>query len=255
MGKNRSGGETETVIDNPLPEISNRSPTTDRRLPTYGRRRGRALTRHRASQVQTLLPRVRVVLPDSGRLDVGTVFAARKKELWLEIGFGAGEHLAMQAERYPDIGFIGSEVYENGVASLMRHIMEKKLDNVRVFPEDARLLLAALPDHCISRLFILFPDPWPKKRHFKRRFITPETLAELYRVLIRGGGLRIATDIPEYARWALIHIIHYPGFRWEAGGKKDWTTFPVDHVETRYEQKAKREGRVPVFLEFLKEAS
>ncbi len=221
-----------------------------RPIATYGRRRGRALTVRRADLMETLLPRLRLTLPQSGELDAQAIFASPKKELWLEIGFGAGEHLAAQAERNPEAGLIGSEVYENGVASLVRHIAEKNLDNIRIFPNDARSLLAALPDHSINRVFILFPDPWPKARHFKRRLIGPDTVPVLHRILAPGGELRVATDIPEYARWTLIHVLNHGGFSWQARGKQDWESAPEDHVGTRYESKAEAAGRKGYYMRF-----
>ena len=172
--------------------------------------------------------------------------------VWLEIGFGGGEHLAWQAERHPDVTVIGVEPYLAGVAKLLTEIERHDLGNVRVVVDDARLLLAALPDRSISRCFVLFADPWPKKRHWKRRIIDAWTLAELSRVLTPDAELRIATDHGDYLRWILERTLISPELEWLAESAEDWRVRSDDWPATRYEEKAIREGRRPVFLRFRK---
>nr|MDP9196371.1 tRNA (guanine(46)-N(7))-methyltransferase TrmB [Pseudomonadota bacterium] len=170
----------------PLPD----NPQSPVRLNLYGRRQGRPLRPHRKALVQDLLPRLRIDLPPPpGKIDPAALFPPQIKEIWLEIGFGAGEHLAAQAAAHPDTGIIGAEFFMNGVASLLGHMERQGLSNVRIVPGDARPLLDTLPDASISRCFVLFPDPWPKKRHAFRRFIGPENLDRLARILKPGAWL------------------------------------------------------------------
>jgi tRNA (guanine-N7-)-methyltransferase len=171
--------------------------------------------------------------------------------VWLEVGFGGGEHLAEQAARHPDVLLIGAEPFANGVASAVRHVHERGLTNVRVHPGDARELIEALPANMVDRVFILFPDPWPKARHHKRRLMTEPVIAELARVMRRGARLRFATDWKDYAAWTLERMERSPEFRWTAERAADWRQPPPDHVPTRYE--AKRLGdSPPLFLEFVR---
>jgi tRNA (guanine-N7-)-methyltransferase len=183
-------------------------------------------------------------------LDPRALFGEAKRDVWMEIGFGAGEHLAWQAERHPDIGFIGCEPYINGVASLLRHAAEKKLSNIRILPDDVRPFLDRLPDRCLGRLFVLFPDPWPKRRHADRRVVQFETVAAFCRILRPGGELRLATDDPGYQRWMLARTTGRKDLRWLAGRPRDWRIRPEDWPPTRYEAKAIKEGRAPAFLRF-----
>jgi tRNA (guanine-N7-)-methyltransferase len=197
-----------------------------------------------------VLPRVRLGLEPGDRVDPVTAFTPQPRALWLEIGFGGGEHLAAQAARHPDVGFIGVEPFINGVAKLLRAIDRDGLSNVRILMDDARLLLDALAPAALERIFILFPDPWPKLRHHKRRIVSARTLAECARVLAPGGRLLLATDHADYARWMLAHALREPGLSWTALSARDWREPPADWVPTRYETKARAAGRRPVFLEF-----
>lgn len=217
----------------------------------HGRRRGRRLRPGRAALLDDLLPRLRIALPPKGeRLDPAALFDPPRERLWLEIGFGAGEHLAWQAAHNPDVGLVGSEVFVNGVASLLRHIREEGLDNVRIHDDDARALIAALPDGCVERVFLLFPDPWPKARHAPRRFVGRHNLAELARVMADGGELRIASDDVTYQRWALRQMQLCPDFAWQVAGPADWRARTDDWPPTRYEQKALAAGRRPIYLRY-----
>ena len=168
----------------------------------------------------------------------------------LEIGFGAGEHLAAQAAAHPERGFIGCEVFENGVAKLLAEIEQRRLANIRLFLDDARLLLATLREASLAHVFILFPDPWPKLRHHKRRIVTRATLDALARVMTDGAELRLATDDRGYLAWMLEHTTGHRDFEWLARRPPDWRERPSDWPATRYEQKAVAAGRSPTFLRF-----
>lgn len=221
--------------------------TGDTRRRIYGRRRGRKLRAGRRALMDTLLPRLRVALPSAGMLDPQTLFPSMA-DVWLEIGFGAGEHLATQARVHPEIGFLGAEVFENGIATLLAAIDQDQLANVRLFIDDARLLLARLPDRSVGRAFILFPDPWPKERHKKRRIVATETLDQLSRALRPGAELRLATDDVDYAQWMAAAIGAHTGFVELARGEGEWPARPADWPATRYEQKAVAAGRKPRFF-------
>jgi tRNA (guanine-N7-)-methyltransferase len=216
----------------------------------YGRRRGRPLRVGQAERKTALLPRLAFALPENGAFDPAVLFAEPPHDVWLEIGFGGGEHLAEQAECHPEIGFIGCEVFENGVAKLLGEIERRGLANVRVLPDDARPLLAALPPRSIGRVFILFPDPWPKARHHKRRLVAPATLDRLAEIMTDGGELRLATDDPSYLAWMLGYVTAHPAFAWTARRPADWRVRPADWPATRYEAKARKAGRTPAFLRF-----
>jgi tRNA (guanine-N7-)-methyltransferase len=172
--------------------------------------------------------------------------------VWLEIGFGAGEHLAQQAEEHPAVGVIGCEVFENGIARLLGDIARRDLGNIRIFADDARLLLDCLAPASIARVFILFPDPWPKERHHKRRLVAPATLDRLAIVMQPGAELRLATDDRGYLVWMLEHVTAHPAFEWLARTPADWRQRPPDWPPTRYEEKARAAGRTPVFLRFVR---
>jgi tRNA (guanine-N7-)-methyltransferase len=182
-------------------------------------------------------------------LDLEALFGPRP--VWLEIGFGGGEHMVHQAALNPDTGLIGCEPYINGVAMLLGKIRRAGVDNLKVFPGDVRDLFDVLPEGSISKAFLLYPDPWPKKRHHRRRFVTPEHLEPLARVLKPGAIFRVATDIPDYVRQTLEQVPRH-GFDWLAERPTDWRNPWDDWLSTRYEQKALREGRVPHYLTFRK---
>ncbi len=215
----------------------------------YGHRR-RRLRRGQEKLVNELLPRLSIS-PGSDRLDARRIFES-SKEIWLEIGFGAGEHFIWQAENHPDIGCIGCEPFLNGVAKALVQIQNKGLENVRLFMGDARDLLDRMPPGSVSRVFVLFPDPWPKKRHHKRRLIRASMLDQLSRVLSPGGIVRVATDISDHCRWILRHFAAHQDFDWLAERAGDWRNRGDDWPETRYEAKAKAAGRTCVYLTFAK---
>ena len=216
-------------------------------LRTFGRTRSRAIKPRQAALMTSLLPAL--AIPE-GPFDPRAVIP-EATDVWLEIGFGGGEHMAAQAARRPDVLILGAEPFLNGVASALRHIEAGKLANVRLAAGDARDLMAALPDASLGRLFILFPDPWPKSRHVKRRLIQPSFVAEAARLMKPGARLRFASDWADYADQALVLIGRSPHFRWLAEGAADWRRPPGDHVTTRYEEKRLGDC-APIWLEFEK---
>jgi len=169
-------------------------------------------------------------------------------ELWLEVGFGAGEHLFWQAEHNPHVALIGAEPYEGGVAKLLSKLDRAPLANIRIHEGDAREVIDAVPDGRLGRVFILFPDPWPKTRHHKRRFVQMETLDALARAMRPGAELRFASDDAGYVAWTLERLVAHPAFAWTAERMTDWTARPADWPQTRYEAKALHGP--PVFLRF-----
>jgi tRNA (guanine-N7-)-methyltransferase len=216
----------------------------------YGRRKGHRLRPGRQRLLAELLPQLEVRLPEDGVLDPARLFAQRPRTLWLEIGFGGGEHLAYQAAAHPDVGLIGCEPFIGGVARLLSLIEAQGLANIRLFADDARLLMQALPDAGLERVFILFPDPWPKARHHKRRIVNPVTAGEFVRLLRPGGELRLASDDMDYVRAMLRALRARPELQWQARRPADWRERPADWPMTRYESKAVAAGRACVFLRF-----
>ena len=221
-------------------------------LRSYGRRKGRPLSARKERLLGELLPQLRLDLETSAPSRLRDLFTVPVGEVWLEIGFGSGEHLLWQAEHHCDVGLIGCEPFINGVASLLGAIEQQGLANIRVHDGDAREVLGWLPDGSISRIFLLFPDPWPKKRQLKRRLLAPEPVTALARVLVPGGELRFASDDADYAAHALFLVGQSGAFSWLAARPQDWRERPADWPETRYERKAVGQGRRPVYLRFGK---
>ncbi len=219
----------------------------------YGRRRGKHLRESQEAYLEEDLAALSPgpvdweENPERRPLDMAALFGGR--EVWLEVGFGGGEHMIHQAERNPQVGIVGCEPYINGVAMLLGKIRASGVQNLRVHPGDVRDLFDVLPDASIAKAFLLYPDPWPKKKHHRRRFVTPEYLEPLARVLKSGAEFRVATDIPDYVRQTLQEVPRH-GFDWLAEGPADWREPWEDWISTRYEQKALREGRVPHYLTF-----
>ena len=217
----------------------------------YGRRKGKRLRAGQEERLAGLLPRLRVALPPPGlALDPPGLFPAAVDEVWLEIGFGGGEHLAAQAAAHPRVGILGCEPFVNGVVKLLRAVDEAGLSNVRVWDEDATDLIAALPEASVARVYLLYPDPWPKRRQRKRRFVSDESLVQIARVLRPGGHFRFATDIDDYAGWTLVRAARCAGLRWTAARAEDWRRPFPGWPGTRYEAKALAAGRRPSYLTF-----
>lgn len=232
---------------------SDRPPAERDRPRLYGRRRGRALSPRRRALIDGLLPRL-AVAPPEGPLDPRSLFDPPPAEVWLEVGFGKGEHLAWQAARRPDVGLIGCEPYLDGVASLLAAVADGALRNIRVHPDDARTLIDRLAPASLARVFVLFPDPWPKPRHRKRRFLGRATLDALARVLEDGAMLRCATDDEPYLTEMLALALGHPAFAWPAEGPDAWCR-PADMgPRSRCEARALAQGRRPVYLEFTRRA-
>lgn len=227
--------------------------TEAHRTHLYGRRKGKRLRTSLRNALTHDLPLVRIN-PDvfEQPFDPRTLFSEDITRVWFEIGFGGGEHLATQAQLNPDVGFIGAEIFENGIASLLKKRTEASLENIGILDSDAREFLPKLAENCLDRVFLLYPDPWPKAKHAKRRFINQFTLDHLARVMTPGAELRIATDHPEYTRWCLRQIPVHRAFQWDVSGPESWQHRPKDMVSTRYEKKAVREERAPVYLNFFR---
>ena len=215
----------------------------------YGRRRGRPLNPGRRRALDAVLPAL--LLPE-GPLDPPALFGFDIEDLWLEIGFGAGEHLAWQAARRPRIGFIGAEPYINGVASLAARAEAEGLDNLRIHCDDATDVLDRLPGKALGRVFVLFQDPWPKARHHSRRIVARPVLDRLARAMREGAELRLATDHTGYLDWMLERLTAHPGFAWTAACADDWRQRPSDWPETRYEAKARAAGIKSTYLRFVR---
>jgi tRNA (guanine-N7-)-methyltransferase len=199
--------------------------------------------------LQTRLPELAMAMPaGGGLLDPRSIFPFAVSSVWLEIGFGAGEHIAWQAAANPRLGLIACEVYVNGVASLLAHIERQGLANIRIHHGDGLEVIDALPEASIGRAFVLFADPWPKARHHKRRLIGEQGLARLARILRDGAELRLATDHVGYLRWMLQHILRSPHFEWTAGRPADFRQRPADWPATRFESKAASQGRPATYL-------
>ena len=228
----------------------------------FGRRKGRKIRKAKTSLLERFLPQLNI---DGSDEISPALFSVPVDKIWLEIGFGGGEHLSGVSQLYPHTGFIGAEVFQNGIANLLSLItgikqnsdlpenitlLPNRVDNIRIFSDDVRKLFARIPDGLLDGVFLLFPDPWPKKRHADRRFINPENLSELARIIRKGGTLFIATDHPVYKRWTLEKLYHSEDFVWTAQKSSDWRNPPSDWIETKYQQKALKEGRRPVFLNY-----
>jgi tRNA (guanine-N7-)-methyltransferase len=215
----------------------------------FGRRKGKKLRAGQDELVQNLLPEIRVI---PGAAPSSQFPNPEAPETWLEIGFGGGEHLAAQARTHRDVNIIGCEPFVNGMAKLLAVIEDERLVNVRVWDDDVTDLLPTLPDASFDRVYILYPDPWPKRRQRKRRLVSDETLDLLARVMKPGAELRFASDIDDYIGWVLTRALRSPHFRWTATRADDWRKPYEGWPGTRYEAKAIREGRVPSYLTFVR---
>jgi tRNA (guanine-N7-)-methyltransferase len=213
----------------------------------FGRRKGRPLRTHQAQAMETVLPSLAIDLTAPATQELGRLFGQRT-DIRLEIGFGGGEHLVTQAAHNPDVGFIGCEGFINGIAKTVTAVSAAGLDNVRIHAGDAAELIAWLPDAAVSCVDLLYPDPWPKRRHWKRRFVQDDSLDRIARILTPGGCFRFASDIPDYIAWTLERVLRNQHFTWTAEKADDWRRPWPGFCRTRYEAKALREGRTPCYL-------
>ncbi|WP_018388587.1 tRNA (guanosine(46)-N7)-methyltransferase TrmB [Ancylobacter sp. FA202] len=216
----------------------------------YGRRKGKKLRTAQAAHMVQDLPRLAIGLDEVGAAPLADLFLHPVREVRLEIGFGGGEHLVAEAQRHPDIGYIGAEAFLNGIAKATTSVSEKGLANVRLYGDDVIPLLDRLPAASLARIDLLYPDPWPKRRHWKRRFVQADNIDRIARLLLPGGHFRFATDIEHYAAWTLRQLLADPRFDWTAERADDWRLAWAGWPGTRYEAKALREGRRPGYYEF-----
>jgi len=218
----------------------------------FGRRKGHRLRARQADLIEQLLPRLAVDIGVPSPPDVAAMFDPRADAVRLEIGFGGGEHLIAEALALPDTGFIGCEPYVNGMAKIVTQIEAHTIRNIRLFAGDAAELLAWLPPLALARIDLIHPDPWPKRRHWKRRFVQDSTVAAMARILAPGGEFRFVSDIDDYCAWTLAHLARSPDFTWTAERASDWRQPWTDYTMTRYGAKAEREGRNAAYLQFRK---
>ncbi len=216
----------------------------------FGRRKGHRLRAHQSDLIEQLLPHLAVDIGPAPPSGAGELFDPPMQEVRLEIGFGGGEHLAAEARAHPDTGFIGCEPYVNGMAKILVQIETHNIGNIRLFAGDAAELLGWLPPRSLARIDLIHPDPWPKRRHWKRRFVQDATIAAMARVLKPGGEFRFVSDIDDYAAWTLAHLARSPDFSWMAERADDWRRPWEGYTMTRYGQKATREGRAATYLRF-----
>lgn len=214
----------------------------------YGRMQTRTPKGERLAALQDLLPELEI--PAAETVDPEALYPKPCAQLWLEIGFGNGEHLAALMERHPERAYIGAEPFVNGMAAFLRSIRDRPHHNIRVWPEDAITLAQMLPDRCVDGIYILNPDPWPKKRHHKRRIVNRENLNVLARILKPGGTLIMSTDVNDLADWMVTQTFIHPCFEWTAEKAGDWRTPPPDWIKTRYEAKGEKKGSRQTYLLF-----
>jgi tRNA (guanine-N7-)-methyltransferase len=218
----------------------------------FGRRHGKAIRPAQAAALESGLARYRIDLTGPVPFDLRSLFGAGVSSVRLEIGFGGGEHLLHEARAYPRTGFIGVEPFVNGMAKAMTALAREPLGNLKVYDDDATRLLDWLPPASLDGIDLLYPDPWPKKKHWKRRFVGPANLDRFARVLKPGAKFRFASDIDSYVNWTLLHCRRHGAFAWQAGAASDWNDPYQGWPGTRYEAKALREGRKPAYLSFVR---
>jgi tRNA (guanine-N7-)-methyltransferase len=220
----------------------------------FGRRKGHKLRPHQTDLIAHLLPNLSVDLGTPKPSDLRALFDPPVESVRIEIGFGGGEHLIAEALAFPRTGFIGCEPYVNGMAKILTQVEAHNTGNIRLLAGDASELLAWLPDDSLSRIDLIHPDPWPKRRHWKRRFVQDATVAAMARVLRSGGEFRFVCDIPDYVAWTLAHLLRSPDFAWLAERADDWRNPWPNYTMTRYGRKAEREGRHAAYLRFRRSA-
>jgi tRNA (guanine-N7-)-methyltransferase len=218
----------------------------------FGRRKGHKLRAHQAGLIEQLLPRLSLDIGSPGPPDLAGLFGPPVRDVRLEIGFGGGEHLTAEALAFPAVGFIGCEPYVNGMAKILAQIEANKIGNIRLLAGDATELLAWVPPGSLARIDLIHPDPWPKRRHWKRRFVQDTSVAAMARALKPDGEFRFVSDIADYCAWTLAHLSRSTDFVWTAERSSDWRLPWTGYTMTRYGRKAEREGRVATYLRFRK---
>jgi tRNA (guanine-N7-)-methyltransferase len=218
----------------------------------FGRRKGHRLRTHQADLIEHLLPRLALDITGPVPSDLAALFDPPAAEVRLEIGFGGGEHLIAQALAFPTCGFLGCEPYVNGMAKILTQIEAHNVGNIRLFAGDATELLAWMPAGSLTRIDLIHPDPWPKRRHWKRRFVQDATVVAMARALKARGEVRFVSDVADYGAWTLAHLKRSPAFRWMAERADDWRLPWEGYTMTRYGRKAEREGRTATYLRFQK---
>lgn len=218
----------------------------------FGRRRGKGMSKAKEDLISSQMQNYEIKLPKNGKVDLKALFDFEPKEFIFEIGYGDGEHIVQMAQKNPDVAFIGTEVFVNGNASILKKIIENNIKNIRIFPDDVNLLFPYLEESVFSRIFVLYPDPWPKNRNENRRMINKTNLQIFYDLLKNGGNLFVASDHPIYIPWVLFCMNETNLFSWDAKKSADFVNAPVDWISTKYEQKALIEGRKPIYLSFTK---
>lgn len=218
----------------------------------HGRTFVKGMSQRQFDLLDDFLPKVALDVELLKTKGIEALFNAPKQQYCMEVGFGGGEYLAHQARENPDIGYIGCEPFQNGVAKLLIEIEDDEIDNIKVHSDDARTILDALPDACLDGLFLLYPDPWHKNKHNKRRFICPENMLQIARVLKKDAIFFVASDISDYVSWTLKHLQNDNNFKWLAEKDSDWLVPPQGWQSTRYEAKAQRNGRKSAYLFFRK---
>ena len=216
----------------------------------FGRRKGHKLRAYQADLIESLLPRLGLDTSSAAPSQLAEIFDRKLDDVRLEIGFGGGEHLAAEALAFPNIGFIGCEPYVNGMAKVLAQLEAHNIANVRLFAGDAAELLAWAPSRSLARIDLIHPDPWPKRRHWKRRFVQDATVAAMARVIKPLGEFRFVSDIDDYCAWTLAHVLRSPDFTWLAERAADWQHPWEGYTMTRYGRKAEREGRISTYLRF-----
>ena len=218
----------------------------------FGRRKGKGMSKAKEDLLETFLPQYEIKLPKTGKIDFSKFFDFTPSKYVFEIGYGDGEHIVNMALKNPNVAYIGTEVFLNGNASIIRKIIDNNIKNIRIFPDDVNLLFEHIPDEIFSTIFVLYPDPWPKNRNENRRMINKNNIKLFNKFLIPGGNLFVASDHPVYIPWVLFIMQNQDFFTWTATKSADFTTPPFDWETTRYEQKAIAENRKPIYLNFIK---
>ena len=218
----------------------------------FGRRKGKGMSKAKEDLLSTRMGDFEVVLPNSGKIDFAKLFDFTPKKFVFEIGYGDGEHIVNMALKNPDVAFVGTEVFMNGNASILRKIIDNNIKNIRIFPNDVNLLFPFIPDNIFDTIFVLYPDPWPKNRNEERRMINKNNIKLFHSFLKPSGNLFVASDHPVYIPWVLFVMKNQDLFDWTAKKSADFTNPPTDWETTRYEQKAIAENRKPIYLNFIK---